>query len=445
MSETEMVQEIKKVKRPAGTTITLCMIVKNESHIIRECLESMLPYIDRYDITDTGSDDGTPELIKEFFDQYNVPGEVYLSDWKGFGKSRSESLLNVIGKATYAWVIDADDIISGNFKYPNSMTADSYSLRLGRPDFSWFRNQIFKIDKDRQWEYTGVLHEYAQMKDVHPSKVQVEKISGDYYVVARTLGARNVGIDPVEKYTKDAEVLISALTNEDDPNYEPKNVRYQFYLGQSYFDSQQWDKAEEAYIKRAEMGGWEEEVWFSMYRVAIIKAVKQKPWHEVKEAYLEAWNFRPTRAEPLYEIARAYRSMDKPRLAWIYAKQGCEIPYPQNDILFIGQDIYDWKMLDEFGSTAFYANDYHNGFQACNMLMSKIEQIPEEHQGRIKENYSSYRQQLEGMHAHNQAIIEQQKAVEKADKKEEKQIKSQTPKKSTKTEGRKGFKEKKKR
>ena len=51
-------------------TVTLCMIVKDESHIIKECLKSMLPYIDRYDITDTGSTDGTPELIKEFMDEH---------------------------------------------------------------------------------------------------------------------------------------------------------------------------------------------------------------------------------------------------------------------------------------------------------------------------------------------------------------------------------------
>ena len=48
-------------KRP---TVTLCMIVKDEEHIIRECLESMAPYIDRYDISDTGSTDKTKEIIK---------------------------------------------------------------------------------------------------------------------------------------------------------------------------------------------------------------------------------------------------------------------------------------------------------------------------------------------------------------------------------------------
>ena len=73
-----------KIIKPDGVTVTLCAIVKNESHIIKEMLESMIPYIDRYDITDTGSDDGTPELIKEFMKEKGIPGEVYLSDWKEF-------------------------------------------------------------------------------------------------------------------------------------------------------------------------------------------------------------------------------------------------------------------------------------------------------------------------------------------------------------------------
>jgi cellulose synthase/poly-beta-1,6-N-acetylglucosamine synthase-like glycosyltransferase len=121
-TQTKQIKKVKSVPRPA--TVTLCMIVKNESHIIKECLESMLPYIDRYDITDTGSTDGTPELIKEFFDEYGIEGEVYLSDWKGFGDgpnsmgSRTESFNNAEGKAEYAWVIDADYFITGEFEYP---------------------------------------------------------------------------------------------------------------------------------------------------------------------------------------------------------------------------------------------------------------------------------------------------------------------------------------
>ena len=433
-------KKIDKVDKPVS--VTLCAIVKNESHIIKECLESMLPYIDRYDITDTGSTDGTPEIIKEFMDEHGIEGEVYLSDWKGFGNSRTEALRNCDGKAEYAWMIDADDKIDGTFEFPKEMTHHAYSLRLGRPDFSWFRNQIFKTGVG--WKYTGVLHEYAECPDVNPDNLQIIKWgASDYYVNARTLGARNVGINPQEKYAQDAEVLLSALTNEEDPYYDPTNVRYQFYLAQSYFDSQQWDEAMEAYQKRVEMGGWEEEVFFSKFRIAILHGVKQSSFEILKEAYLDAWNYRPNRAEPLYEIAKMYRSMDKPRLAWIYSKIGTTIPYPEQDILFIARDVYEWKMLDEFGSVAFYAGDYENGYIACKKLLED-NKFEEEHKDRITNNFASYQKQLAILQEqHNQMVAqyEAQMAIQKQKEKEEKKAakieKRNTPKKGTKTPSRK--------
>ena len=50
--------------------------------------------------------------------------KVYLSDWKGFGDSkngigRTEALTNCDGKADYAWMIDADDFVAGDFVYAN--------------------------------------------------------------------------------------------------------------------------------------------------------------------------------------------------------------------------------------------------------------------------------------------------------------------------------------
>ena len=59
------------------------------------------------------------------------------------------------------------------------------------------------------------------------------------------------------------------------------------------------------YARRVEMGGWDEEVYFAMFRVAESMAQLGAPWPDVQDAYLRAWEFRPTRAEPLYAIARA--------------------------------------------------------------------------------------------------------------------------------------------
>ena len=418
------------MKRPDGITVTLCMIVKDETHIIHECLESMAPYVDRYDITDTGSTDGTPEKIKEIMDKHGVPGEVYLSDWKGFGASRTEAFENARKSgADYAWVIDADDRINGEFNYPEPMDADAYSLKIGRPEFTWYRNQLFKLS--RPWRYVGVLHEYADCEGCE--NMHQVRLEGNYFVEARTQGARNLNVTQVEKYTKDAEVLYSALNNEDDPNYDPDNSRYQFYLAQSYFDSQQWEKAEEAYQKRVEMRGWEEEVFYSLFRIGILSVLQEKEWWMIHAAFLTAWEFRPIRAEPLYELARLYRSAGKPRLAYLYARMAVEMPYPHQDILFIGSDVYDWKALDEMASTAFYVHRFEEGFEASKRLMAN-KNIPADEMTRIKSNYEHYKSKMVELQKEQQAHQMRVKQYEKEQKKklEEQKNAKNTPAKTFK-------------
>tara|TARA_R110002020_G_scaffold475900_2_gene714000 strand:- start:147 stop:1436 length:1290 start_codon:yes stop_codon:yes gene_type:complete len=423
-------------------TVTLCMIVKDETHIIEQCLKSMAKYIDRYDITDTGSTDGTQDLIKKTMKELGVPGEVHQSDWKGFGDhngkigSRTESFVNAKNSgADYAWVIDADDYIEGNFKYPENMNRDAYAVKMGRSEFSWWRNQIFKME--HVWKYVGVLHEYADCDSKPREELNFDRIMGDYRVIARTEGNRNVGVNPIDKYKRDAEVLEKALED------EPKNERYWFYLAQSYFDSQQWEKALEAYTKRVEIGGWPEEVYYSLLRCAIVKGVLNKPMPEVAQAFLDCFNARPIRAEPLWFLARLYRMNDKPAIGYLYARMAAEIPYPENDILFIQDEIYHWGILDEIGATAFYAGQPLVGQQATLKLLNE-NLAPREHMERIQNNAKSYEQvvqQMQQQMKEQQVQKEMQNIKEKEEKKERKNSKEKKP---TKMAGKKGYKKRSK-
>ena len=385
--------------------LALCMIVKNESHIIHECLESIYKYIDYWVVSDTGSTDGTQDIIKKFFAEKGIPGELHQDEWKNFGYNRTLALRHCDDKVDYAWMIDADDKVEGAFVFPESPTADGYVVRMGREEFSWWRTQIFKTDA--KWEYKGVLHEYPASIKEQPV---LTKIEGKYNINARTLGARNVGITVIEKYKKDAELLETALVD------EPDNTRYQFYLAQSYFDSQQWEKAIEAYRKRAEMGGWGEEVYYSLYRVAIARAMLERPWPEILSSFLDAYNYRPQRIETLVHISQILRQKyNQPAAAFIFARQAAEAPFPQEEILFVPDIVYKFHALDEVAATAFYAGRPEIGYLASKKLLDE-NRVPQEHIERVQSNFNQYRAVMADIQKRQQEMNAQIEKINKEKK-----------------------------
>jgi len=385
--------------------IVLSMIVKNETHIIKECFDSLHKFIDYWVICDTGSTDGTQELITQYFKEKGIPGELHQHEWEDFATNRTKALDLCTGKGDYAWMIDADDYLVGEMQFPHHLDYDGYSIRIKRGNFEWWRNQIFKTGIG--WKYEGVLHEYAHC----PGKADLSLAKLDipgYHIEARTEGgARNKGITPTEKYARDAVVLEKALEK------DPLNSRYQFYLAQSYFDSQQWDKAFEAYEKRAKMGGWEEEVYYSLFRLAIIAMMQQKPWEQVINLFLASYNFRPCRSEPLFHISRIYRLNGYPRIAYIYAKVGVGIPIPKHDILFISQDNYEWQLMDELASCAYYVHAFEEGLGASKRLLAEGKVPPSEIQ-RIQTNLAEYEKKVNEMRQFEAGMAEHHSKMNKS-------------------------------
>ena len=59
-------------------------IVKDESHVIVRCLDSIINIATSYLICDTGSTDNTSELITDYMKNKNVPGQVIHKKWKNY-------------------------------------------------------------------------------------------------------------------------------------------------------------------------------------------------------------------------------------------------------------------------------------------------------------------------------------------------------------------------
>ncbi|MGC1890073.1 MAG: glycosyltransferase, partial [Stellaceae bacterium] len=75
-----------------GNTIGLCMIVKDEAELIRRCLASALPLVDYILVVDTGSTDGTQQVVRDFIDEHGVRGQVIDEPWRDFAYNRSFAL-----------------------------------------------------------------------------------------------------------------------------------------------------------------------------------------------------------------------------------------------------------------------------------------------------------------------------------------------------------------
>src|ERR1700761_2630721 len=112
-----------------GRTVCLCMIVKNEAPVIRRCLDSVRSIIDYWVIVDTGSTDGTQDIIRAHL--RNLPGELHERPWRDFAFNRSEALELARGKSDYTLIIDADDTldIAPDTPFPE-LGADSYTIEI---------------------------------------------------------------------------------------------------------------------------------------------------------------------------------------------------------------------------------------------------------------------------------------------------------------------------
>lgn len=359
-------------------TICLNMIVKNESHVLRRCLDSVRPFIDSWVICDTGSTDGTQELARQLLK--DIPGELHECAWRDFGYNRSQALRLAQGKADYTLVIDADEVLIAqpNFRMP-SLAADEYQIRheAGNSGTSFYLSQL--VRSALPWRYVGVLHEVI-VCDVAHSTARLEGLT----TKGLFDGARNA--DPQSKYMADAAVLEAALKN------EPDNARYVFYLAQSYRDAGELAKSIEVYESRASMPGWVEESWYSLYQLGILRERLGQEASRVVTAYLRAYEHRPTRAEPLYELARYHRERRQFALAHLFSSAAMQIPRPA-DILFLDDSIYDWRILDEYAVASYWVGGFGDSLKAVDRLLTEGKLAPTE-RARVEMNKAFCLQQL---------------------------------------------------
>jgi hypothetical protein len=359
-------------------SIGLCMIVKNERHVIERCLNSVKSLIDYVLVEDTGSTDGTQEIVREWLRKHNIPGHVIEEPWQDFAYNRSHVMaaLRDVQTVDYALVIDADDemFLEPDFDteaFKRALQHDFYDVQVRSGSTVFQRAQL--CSNKLPFCYKAVLHEFL----ASPAGSTRGAVSGFHINSGRT-GARNQNPN---KYQDDAATLEAALLTETDPFLI---ARYTFYLAQSYRDCGEVAPALANYIKRSELGFWTEEIYISLYQAAKLKEKLGAASEDVIQTYLKAAETSPARAEALHGAARYCHFKGLHQESYQYAKRALEKTRPDG-ALFSETWIYDYGALDEFAVSCFWSGRHREAVQACTRLLASAA-LPADQRDRVTKN-----------------------------------------------------------
>jgi len=145
-------------------SISLCMIVKNEEEVLARCLSSARGMADEIVVVDTGSEDSTKEIARQFTDK------VYDFKWvDNFAAARNFAFS--MGTCEYLMWLDADDVILPEdaaaflaLKQTLDPAVDTIMMKYhiafdeqGRPTFSYYRERVMRRCPQARWD--GAIHE----------------------------------------------------------------------------------------------------------------------------------------------------------------------------------------------------------------------------------------------------------------------------------------------
>jgi glycosyltransferase involved in cell wall biosynthesis len=340
------------------------MIVRNEAAVIERCLRSIKDHIGYWTIIDTGSTDGTPYIIRELLSE--IPGALYDRPWVDFGHNRTELMELARGTAQQLVLLDADMVvlIGGDGVSSIDIEADINELLVsGGVEYK----MPYIVHGDRPWRFHGSTHEY---------------LDGDFekrthFVNGVSFFHHGDGGFKSDKFVRDEILLRRQIRS------EPDNPRWYFYLAQTRQNLGDSEGAIVAFRRRIELGGWDEEVFWSLLSIGELLEARGD-WPEATIALLAAWEFRPTRAESLMVLASGFRSRNMYATAKMYAELGQNIPLPQ-DRLFVRRWVYDWGLDFEQSVAGWWMGSTEAARTTWQTLLARTD-LDEAHRDAIESN-----------------------------------------------------------
>lgn len=370
--------------------LILNTIVKNESHCILTMLKSALQISDAIVIADTGSTDGTQDLIRKFGEENNIPTYVFERPFDDFEKSRNfgmEKAREVVSELgwnpndCWTWWCDADETIIVDSKFTKKQfNKDLYMINTYIGQMKYTRNTFARVSKP--FRFYGPVHEFIVCDDNNITSGLAENI----HVDVKMIGASWKGNIPA-KYKSHAFVLEKYIDeNRQDP-------RWIFYTAQSWHDSasvpdnreeneERLRRALKYYKERTQRpDGYAEEIYYSQYRIGAIMRMLEEPWNLAQQELMKAYAMDPLRGESIKIIIDHYLQVGEWHMAYLYSKF-CKVnfhgknPYPTR-LLFVDESLYTWKFAEAHAAACFYTGRMDEAKATYNEIVNLTKTHPQ--------------------------------------------------------------------
>jgi glycosyltransferase involved in cell wall biosynthesis len=346
--------------------LSLCMMIKNEEKNLLKTLESVKNIIDSCIMFDTGSEDNTLSILKEWCSSQNKPLYLKEGTFRDFSYSRNELLeyADTI-PSEYLLLMDGNDELKEDIKFlqflqnfkekTDAIMLQQCWLTNGVTDKYW---NIRCVKNNKGWRYFGRVHEWISKTNRDTGekiKAGVSKAPPECILYQD----RNADMEKsLPRFQRDKVLLL------EDHHENPKDSRTVFYLAQTLGSTGDIQDAYYYYKLRTTLDGFTEEVFHSYLRLGAISQGLKHPWEESLKWYIKAYD-HSHRAEPLVQIAHHYIDENNFRSAFMYLSECIKLEYPHSSILFVNRDAYDYSRWHLMGRCAYYVKEYEIGAKAC--------------------------------------------------------------------------------
>lgn len=369
--------------------LILTQIMKNESHVAHRMLDSIKSIVDGICVIDTGSTDGSIEIVKKWGEDNGIETYVFERPFDNFENCRNESFQRAremfLGKndghTYYNFWLDFDETIEIDPKFnKQKLDKDLYMFNTYINTMKYTRNELCRLDKP--FKFYGPVHEFIICDDKNITSGICEGIT---VRVKMDGGSWKENIS--DKYLSHAHILEKYI------NKSRKDPRWIFYTAQSYHDSScvQDNKEENEERLRRSMkyykervsrpDGYPEEIFYAQYRIGTIMRSLEEPWSLTLNELLKAYNFDVLRGESIKTIIDYYLTVGEWHNAYLFSSFGKKNyhdknPYPQR-LLFVDETLYVWKFLEAHSAASFYTGRKDEAKQTYQEMIKISKEKPE--------------------------------------------------------------------